>query len=196
MSFLKKKAFSSRVTASRTTAGRPSNKERHDVAEMIAGETDSGRNIIRFMVNAMEGRLEECTPAVKLAAATWLGNYYFGKPVETTVQLSMSKTHDSLPSFTDEQLEDLLRGGIDRLPQGLLGGDSQGDSLNIRHGQECVDVSGVGDMDMREVQPEDVRQGPVEEVPGTEDVPAVVDGQGDGEKVLGPGDGPTDGEPL
>lgn len=187
MSFLKKKAFATRVTASRTTKGRPPEKERKDAAELIAGETDCGRDIIRYMVNTMKGITEECTPAVRLAAATWLGNYFFGKPVETTVQLSMSKTHDSLPSFTDEQLEDILRGGLARVPQGLLGGDTPDGP-----GAGGVD-DGNTDVGVQQVQSEVLQPGTVEGESISASVPAVGDGPSDGDAPPGPSDGPANG---
>jgi len=111
VSFLKKKAFSSRVTASRTTSGRPPNKERQNVADMIAGETDCGHTIIRFMVGVLEGKEEGCTPAAKVAAATFLAHYLWGKPMERSVQMSMTTSVEVLPGLSDEELENILRGG-------------------------------------------------------------------------------------
>ena len=108
MTFLRKKAFSSRVIASKTL----SKKDRKDAAVLIAEETDNGRDIIRTMVSILMDKVEGNTVAARVSAAQWLGNYLFGKPVETTVQLSMSRETTSLPNLTDEQLEEVLRGGL------------------------------------------------------------------------------------
>ena len=193
MSFLRKKAFASRVQSAAPSKqrGRPvkSDKERADAAEIIANETDYGRDIIRFMVGVMNNQMDEMTPAARVAAATWLGSYLWGKAVDRTVQLNMTSSVEVLPNMTDDQLEELLRGGI---PQGLLGGDTQIDAGDVGRPAELV-ATVDGDVGVSEVLPEILQSRPVEGGAGADDVPEVDDEPGDGDAPPDDDDGPVSG---
>ena len=77
--------------------------------ELIADYTKDGDDIVRFMLNAMNGEIKGLNGRARIAAADWLGVYYFGKPVETTVQLSMNANTAALPNLPDDVLEDFAR---------------------------------------------------------------------------------------
>jgi hypothetical protein len=72
----------------------------------------------------------------RIAAAEWLGQYLFGKPVETTVQLNMQSQNTSLPNMSDDDLERLARGLIaGQLPEDA-GGEVVEESVQPPAGTE------------------------------------------------------------
>jgi hypothetical protein len=78
--------------------------------ELVASYTNGGEEVVRFMLNAMQGQVQGVGGRARIAAAEWLGLYVFGKPVETTVQLSMNQQGSSLPNLDDATLEEFARG--------------------------------------------------------------------------------------
>jgi hypothetical protein len=104
--------------------------------DLIAAHTDNGADIIRFMVNALEGQVQGVQGRARIAAAEWLGQYLFGKPVETTVQLNMQSQNTSLPNMSDDDLERLARGLIaGQLPEDA-GGEVVEESVQPPAGTE------------------------------------------------------------
>lgn len=122
----------------------------------------------------MKGNIAGATVAAQVDAAKWLGTYIFGKPVETSVQLSMTQHSDHLPNLTDDELEELLRGG--RLSPELRGPD---DVPTVEGGERLEPRV----LDVHEVRPVLVqRDGRKEGADGSAD--SSLD------------DGPHDGDPI
>jgi hypothetical protein len=129
---------------------------KREVRDIIGRLTNEGEDIILFMVNVMLGRNPRASVTAQLQAGEWLGSYFFGRPVETTVQVSMTKkaADGPLTDITDEQLEELIRAGqltetrAPRLPGGSLhdagGGNLPDAALGLLEVQEGV-VAGGGD---------------------------------------------------
>lgn len=80
--------------------------------EVIAEHTDNGLDIIRFMVNSMQGKVDGIKGRARLAAAEFLALHLYGKPCETTLQLSMQQGTGAMPNIDDDELEKLARGLI------------------------------------------------------------------------------------
>jgi hypothetical protein len=143
---------------SATSASRGITKK--DIREMVGRATDGGEDIVRFMVNVMQGRIPRVSPGAQVQAAEWLGAYFFGRPVETTVQVSMTKAADgTMTDISDEQLEALIRGetrpaarlDADRPDTRVLQGESSGGSVAHAGGPESDDAI-VGDMGLQHVR--------------------------------------------
>lgn len=185
MSFLRKKSFSSRVIASKTL---PS-KIKREAAALISEETDDGREIIRTMVNIMQDKVEGCTVAARVSAAQWLGAMMWGKPVDRSVQLNMSSSVEVLPSMSDDQLEEILRGGLSNAP-GLRGDNTSHTSGALLESGGHTDAGALAVPDLSPSSLQPVRLGVHE---GTSSEAEVEDGPDDGETIPDPDDRGDDG---
>lgn len=107
----------------------PHNRPRRLAKELIAQYTNGGEDLIRFMLNVMEGQIPGMTAATRMDACQWLATHIFGKPTETSVQLSMPVDGATLPNLSDADLEQLARGllvGDEPQPE-LPAGEEQSD---------------------------------------------------------------------
>lgn len=82
-----------------------------NVRELVSQNTDGGKMLIRFFLNAIEGQIPGVSGQARVRAAEFLSHYCFGKPVDTVVSLSYQKNDNTpLDSFNDGELENFARG--------------------------------------------------------------------------------------
>lgn len=82
------------------------------VREIIENNTNGGKEIIRFFLNAIDGQIPGVSGQARVRAAEFLAHYCFGKPVDTQVSIQLQRRQDQAPldSFNDGELENFARG--------------------------------------------------------------------------------------
>jgi hypothetical protein len=82
-----------------------------NVRELVSQNTDGGKMLIRFFLNAIEGQIPGVSGQARVRAAEFLSHYCFGKPVDTQVTVALSQRDTTpLDSFADGDLEQFARG--------------------------------------------------------------------------------------